>query len=101
MTAPQSIDSYSGEESLQMMAPSRLSQNIPTHATAATNVTLKNPTRIVNNTAGAGYITYTLVDDAAAITEYFTAGNEKWRRVTSIGSTAQGTTIATVLVLEG
>ena len=100
MTAPISTDSYSERESLQMMAPSRLTQNITVLAGAAVAVTLKNPTKIVNNTGGAGNINYTLVDDAASVTEYFTAGQEKWRRVSTIGSTADGTAIATVLVLE-
>jgi len=100
MTAPISTDSYSERESLQMLDPSRLSQNITILAATAVTVTLKNPTRIVNNTAGAGNINYTLVDDAASVTEYFTAGQEKYRRVSAIGSTAAGTSIATVLVLE-
>lgn len=99
MSAPNSTDTYSERECLLMLSPTRTGQSVTVHATEATAVTLRNPVRLVNNTNGAGNINYTLVDTAFSITEYFAAGQEKLRRVSTIGSTASGTTIATVLVL--
>lgn len=104
MTAPARVapEVYAAEESAQLMTAARLSQLVTTHATARTAITLRNPSRVVNPTAAGGMINYHLVDDPAGTyrTEHFGAGDDKLRRVSDIGSTAAGTAIATVLVLE-
>ena len=101
MAAPVFNETYGSDENTQLVNPAREYQMVAVQAVINTNVTLKTPTRIVNPTANAGVIAYLLDDDVAPnyVIEYFAAGQEKMRRSSVIASTANGTTIAQVLVL--
>jgi len=101
MAAPVFNETYGSDVNTQLLVPVREYQRVFIQAVNNTNVNVKTPTRIVNNTAGAGFIAYLLDDDVAPnyVIEYFTAGQEKMRRPRVIASTANGTTIAEVLVL--
>jgi hypothetical protein len=88
---------YGADSNTQMMTSVRLTQEI-TDTTSDTTVTLKNPSSVVNATNVGANIELVCVDDGGAKRiEYFGAGQEKMRRVVTIGS---NTTATKVLVCE-
>ena len=107
MTNPRFQESYGSNDNTQMVTSVRKIQRIGSIAgvpAAATTIALTEPSRIVNNTATAGWIAYLVKDgDGTYIVEYFTAGQEKKRRIVNtagIGGSGQGTTVTTILVCE-
>ena len=92
MTAPSTVtpDNYTDDVSLQMMTSVRVREQFSTF-TAANATTLRNPTSISNDGTAAGYIAIQCIDDDDYLLEWFERGQEKMRRVASIGSTGDGT----------